>query len=220
MSEQSTGTPTRTWSTYLRRLPFTLLMVVLLLVVAWWTNSYYQELAREWVARLGFAARDLYFQRWERLILSALVTNGGLIFWFALGMVAFTSGVAEWVDGTRRAVFAFWGVHLLTLIIESLLFLLPLHQLGFPNARALFFSRGVGPSAGYMGSLGWITTLLPKPWRWLVFAAILIYLIVALFLPPRPGETQAVKLFADLAHLIAYPLGWIAAYVIGHRKAQ
>jgi hypothetical protein len=217
MSDRSTTTQLKASfirvGKYLMRIPFTLCMVGLLLLVAWGTQSFFQELARTWVSRLGFAPRDFWFFRWERLILSALVTSGGSIFWFALGMVSITSGFAEWMAGNRRAAFTFWGVHLVTLVIESLLFLLPLHQLGFSQARALFFSRDVGPSAGYMGSLGYITTLLPKPWRWMAFGAILVFLIVSLFLPPRPSETQAVKLSADMAHLIAFPLGWISAFL-------
>ncbi len=195
----------------IRRIPFSLVMLVLLLLVAWGTHSYFQELAREWVARLGFAPRDFWFFRWEQLILSALMTSGGAIFWFALGMVAVTSGVAEWKTGSWRAALTFWGIHLMTLVLESLLFLLPLHQLGFSQARAVFYSRDVGPSAGYMASLGLVTTFLPRPWRWIVFGAVLIFLIVALSLPPRPSETQAVKFAADMAHLIAYPLGWMSA---------
>lgn len=196
-----------------KRLPFTICMIILLCLVAWWTNSYFQELAEIWVSRLGFAPRDLWFFRWERLILSAFVTNGGISFWFALGMVAFTSSVAEWVTSSLRAALTFWGVHLITLVLESLLFILPLHQLGFTQARALFFFRDVGPSAGYMGSLGLITTFLPKPWRWVAFTTILIFLIIALFLPAQAEEAQAVKLSADLAHLIAFPLGWMSAYL-------
>jgi hypothetical protein len=204
----------------IRRIPFTLVMVGLLLLAAWGTQSYFQELAHEWVSRLGFAPRDFWFFRWERLILSALVTNGGTIFWFALGMVAITSGVAEWRSGSWRAALTFWGLHLVTLVFESLMFLLPLRQLGFTQARALFFSRDVGPSAGYMASLGLVTTFLPKPWRWIVFVAILIFLIIALFIPPRPGETQAVKLSADMAHLIAYPLGWMSAFLFGRIRRR
>jgi hypothetical protein len=202
----------------IRRLPFTLCMIILMCLVALWTNSYFQELAEIWVNRLGFAPRDFWFFRWERLIGSALVTSGGIIFWFALGMVAFTSGVVEWVTSSVRAALTFWGVHLVTLVLESLLFLLPLHQLGFTQARALFFLRDVGPSAGYMASLGLITTFLPKPWRWVAFGTILIFLIISLFLPPISGETEAVKLSADLAHLIAFQLGWMSSYLF-RRKA-
>ena len=203
----------------IRRIPFTLIMVGLFLLVAWGTHSYFQELERAWVSRLGFAPRDFWFLRWERLILSALVTSGKYIFWFAVGMVAITCGVVEWKGGSVRAALTFWGVHLVTLMLESLLFLLPLHQLGFTQARTLFFSRDVGPSAGYMGSLGLITTFLPNPWRWMTLCAILISLIVALFLPPRAGESSTVKLAADLAHLIAFPLGWTSAFISGRKRS-
>jgi hypothetical protein len=203
----------------IRRLPFTLIMIVLLILVAWWTNSTFQELTRAWINRLGFAPRDLWFFRWERLVLSAMVTSGGLSFWFALGMVAFTSGVAEWKTSTLRAALTFWGVHLVTLILEAVIFSLQLSQPGLAQARALFYSRDIGPSAGYMGLLGLITTLLPKPWRWLAFAGILVYLVAALFLPSGSGVTAAIEINDDLAHLIAYPLGFASAYLFaGKRK--
>jgi hypothetical protein len=201
-----------------RRIPFTLVMMCLLLLVAWGTHSYFQELARSWVSRLGFAPRDFWFFRWERLILSALVTSGGTIFWLALGMTTITSGIAEWMSGSWRAALTFWGVHLVTLVLESLMFLLPLHQLGFTQARALFFSRDVGPSAGYMGSLGYITSFLPKPWRGVAYGVILAYLTVSLFLPARVGVTPAIKLSDDLAHLIAFPLGWVSIYLYVRKR--
>lgn len=202
----------------LRQIPFTLCMLFILLGVAFATRSFAQELTREWINRLGFAPRDFWFFRWERLILSALVTNGGMVFWFALAMVALTSGTAEYLTGTWRAIIAFWGVHLVTLVLESALFLLPFYRLGFPQARALFFSRDVGPSAGYMGGLGYITVFLPKPWRWAAFGVILIILVVSLFLPAGTGVSPAVKLAADMAHLIAYPLGYITASAIVKRR--
>ncbi len=207
-----------TWRS-LNSIPFTVLMVVILLAVAGVTQSYFQDLTRAWIFRLGFAPRDFWLFRWERLFLSALVTQGGATFWFALMMVGFTSGVAEWKTGSLRAVGAFWGVHLVTLILESALFLLPLRQLGFPAARAVFFSRDVGPSAGYMGTLGYVITLLPKPWRWLAFGMVMIFLVVAFMLPPTAGQTLAIKLSDDMAHLIAYPLGWLTASLLVRKSA-
>ncbi len=202
----------------IRRIPFTLAMVVLLLLVAWWTHSYFQELARTWVTQLGFAPRDFWFLRWERLILSAMVTSGGGTFWFALGMVAFTSGVIEWINGSWRAGLVFWGIHLATLVLESAMFLLPLHQLGFPQARALFFSRNIGPSAGYVGSLGYLIAFVPKPWRWLAYVAIISILVISLLLPARAGVSQAIKLSDDLAHMIAFSLGGLGAFLFRVKK--
>jgi hypothetical protein len=104
-------------------------------------------------------------------------------------------------------------VHLITLVLEGLIFSLPLRQLGFSQERALFFSRNVGPSAGYMGTLGLITTFLPKPWRWVVFGVILAYLLFAVFQPSQAGVTPAIEFSDDLAHLIAYPIGFMSAYL-------
>ena len=204
----------------IKRLPFTLCMIIILLVVAWWTNSAMQALTHAWISRLGFAPRDLWFLRWERLILSAFVTSGGVTFWLAMAMVAFSSGIAEWMRGSLRAILVFWGVHLATLVSESLIFALPLHRLGFTQARGLFFSRDVGPSAGYMGSLGFITYLLPKPWRWVAGGVILAYLVVAVVIPSSAGTTPAIELTDDLAHLIAFPLGWLAASLLGRKRAR
>ncbi len=203
-----------------RRVPFTVVMVIILLIVAGVTQSYFQELTRAWINRLGFAPRDFWLLRWERLLLSAVVTQGGISFWFALIMVAFTSGVIEWKTGSWRALGAFWGVHLVTLFLESALFLLPFRQLGFPAARAVFFSRDVGPSAGYMGSFGYVLTFVPKPWRWIAFSITLLILVTSLFLPPTPGMTLAIKLADDVAHLIAFPLGWLFASLVSRRTTK
>jgi len=199
----------------IRRFPFTLFMLIILLFMAWGTHSIFQGLSDAWVSRLGFNPQDFWSFRWDRLILSALVTNGGLIFWFALLMVTLTSGVIEWLDKSGRATVAFWGVHLVSLMLESLIFLLPLSQLGLAQASLSFSSRDVGPSAGYMGSLGYSLVFLPKRWRWFGFTGILIFLNLSFFLPTGSGERQAVKLSADMVHLIAFPLGFVLGNLLG-----
>ncbi len=222
MGEKTTSTGIKNsfyrFGSLIRRLPFTWVMVILLLGVAWWTNSYIQALTQVWISRLGFAPRDLWFLRWWRLILSAFVTGGGVTFWLALAIVAFTSGIIEWLNGSLRAALVFWGVHLATLVSEALIFTLPLHRLGFTQARGLFFSRDVGPSAGYMGSLGYVVFCLPKPWCLVGLGVILAYLAAAVAIPSGSGMTPAIELTDDLAHLIAFPLGWLAAYLMMSRK--
>jgi ABC-type multidrug transport system permease subunit len=64
-----------------------------------------------------------------------------------------------------------------------------------------------------MGCLGLITTFLPKPWRWVAFGVITAYLLIALILPSRAVASQAIELADDLAHLIAFPLGWMSSYM-------
>jgi hypothetical protein len=155
-------------------------MLIILLFLAWGTHSIFQGLSDAWVSRLGFDPQDFWSFRWDRLILSAMVTNGGLVFWFALLMVTLTSGVIEWIDKSGWAMVAFWGVHLVSLTLESLVFLFPVNQLGF--------------------------------------TAILIFLITSIFLPGGPGERQAVKLSADMIHLIAFPLGFVLANLRGGKS--
>jgi len=114
---------------FLRRVPFTLLMLAGLAFAALVTNTYFREITRHWLNRTGFASNDLWYWRLERMFTSALVTLGGKIFWVAILMVAVIVGLAEWMTGWRRTAATFWGVHLLTLVLLSLIISLLLHQL-------------------------------------------------------------------------------------------
>jgi hypothetical protein len=200
-----------------RRLPFTLINLVVLLLVAVLTNSHAGELPREWFNRLAFAPRDLLLLEWARLITSALVTGGGIAFWAGLGFVAFTTGAAEWLSGTRRAALTFWGVHLAALLVESLLIALPLHVLGFELGTALYLARDVGPSAGAFGCLGLACARLPRPWPWVSGGLILAALVTVFLLDVITGQ-GAVAVSADLAHLLAFPLGWLSSLIGGGRS--
>ena len=195
-----------------RRLPFTWLMLAGLSMVAAFTDTGVAEISRHWLNRLGYAPRDLVYMHWDRLLASAVVTGGDGAFWEALAMIAVAVGTSEWLTGTRRAAVTFWGVHLATLLIESLV-ALPLHRLGFSLGTALVFARDVGPSAGYFGSLGLTLARWPKRGSRLIASGILLALIVATALPPPAGNTVVIKLTADLAHLIAFPLGWLSGRI-------
>ena len=189
-------------------------MLAALIAGALATNTHTNDLSPHWLNRLGFAPADVWLLRWERLFTSALITGGGRVFWQALAMVALSVGVAEWVAGTRRAIATFWGVHLLTLLIEALLIAWPLHQLGPPFGTALVVARDVGPSAGYFGCLGLACARFPRK-QWGQAAGLLIFLslVWTIFQPARIGQDGTVKFFADLAHIIAFPLGWLSSYV-------
>jgi hypothetical protein len=195
-----------------RRLPFTLITVVVLILAAVLTNSHAGDLPREWFDRLAFAPRDLLLLEWSRLITSALVTGGGAAFWAGLGFVAFTAGAAEWLAGTRRAVLTFWGVHLVTLLVESLLIALPLHTLGFELGTAVYLARDVGPSAGAFGCLGLVCARLPRPRQWVGGGLVLATLVTVFVLEVITGQ-GAVAVSADLAHLLAFPLGWLSSLI-------
>ena len=195
------------------RFPFTLLLLATLTAVAVLTNSHTGELSARWQRRLGISARDVWKARWPRIVTAALVTKGGWVFAEALAMIALAVGAVEWMAGTRRAAATFWGVHLLTFLAEPILIIWPLQKLGGAPGTALARTRDVGPSAGYFGALGTAAARLDRPWRWLAGAGVLVALVAAFFIPARPGangKSQAEsKLFADLAHIIAFPLGWL-----------
>ncbi len=190
-----------------RREPFTLTMLLVLAGVALATDTHVADLSLRLFNRLGFAPRDLIRLHWERLFTSALVTDGPIAFWSAMGITALASGIAEWRAGSTWAAATFWGVHLLTLVIESLLMALPMHLLGLSIGTALVLARDVGPSAGYFGSLGLAAWSLGGHWRWWACGAIMGGLVIALLLPKAAGASSVTALSANLAHLVAFPCG-------------
>ncbi len=193
------------------RLPFTILALAGLLIRGIYTGSAYTMLPHRVIQRVGFAPEDLLDFGWRRLITSAFFTHGGSEFWLAVTMIALAVGVSEWFGGTRRIVATFWGVHLITLIAEALLIALPLKFAGAQIGAQLSHLRDVGPSAGYVGALGLACALLPRRLRLPALGAVMIGLIGFTLLPPAAGQTVAAKLSADLAHLIALPLGYLSA---------
>jgi len=201
---------------YLRRVPFTIAMTVGLVLVAILTQTHNARISEIWLARLGFAPNDLWLLRIERIFTSAMVTYGGRVFWEALAMFIGAVGVSEWLTSTRRAAFTFWGVHLLVLVAESLLIALPLSLWGGQSGIDLGLERDVGASVGYFACLGLVCALLPGRWRWISAALVMGGLVFSLFLPPWGGESKLVKLSADIAHLLAFPLGWLS-YKLGRK---
>lgn len=182
------------------------------------TNTTFESITHHWLNRTGFAPNDLWYWRVERMFSSALVTSGGKVFWEALFFVAFVVGLAEWMTGWKRTAATFWGVHLLALVIVSIIISLSLHQLKSIGFEASELARDVGPSAGYFACLGLVSARMKRPWDWVSGSIILAVFAVALFLPPEAGESVHVKFSADLAHLLAYPLGWLSSK-IGKPKA-
>jgi type III secretory pathway component EscS len=171
----------------------------------------------KWLTQLGFAARDFWEIRWGRLLTAALVTLGGGVFWQAMGMVMLAVGLAEYLTGSRRALATFWGVHVATLLAEGVIVGPLLHWFIFDGNSLLLLARDVGPSAGYFGALGLAVAALPWPrcWRGMVASAIFIGLLLTLFQAPASGDDRTLKLLADVAHVLAFPLG-VAAWWLGN----
>ena len=188
---------------------FTLVTEGLLLGAALLTRSYTGGLSSEWLARLGFAPADLLTPDFWRILTSAVVTDGLTGLLSAMAAVGTLVGAGEWWLGTRRTALTFWGVHVSTLLAESLLFAFPLHGRGSAAGSAIMLARDVGPSAGYYGVLGALIARLKRPWNWIAGVAIMAGLAATL-LRSLTEKRSGAELSAALAHLIAFPLGIVA----------
>jgi hypothetical protein len=135
------------------------------------------------------------------------------VFWEALFFVAFAVGLAEWLTGWKQTLITFWGVHLLALSLLSLIISLAIHQLNAFGLEASEVARDVGPSAGYFACLGLVSAKQKQPWHWVSGGVIFLLYAAALFLPPAVGENPQMKFSADLAHMLAFPLGWLSARI-------
>ena len=198
---------------WIRQFPFTLITLGILILFTLITNTQVDSLSRTWLNRLGFAPRDLIHMDWGRIITSALVTYGGRAFWEALVLIALAVGLSEYLCGTFRAAGTYWGVHFTTLLIVTYLVAIPLHVFGLSIGSALIVARDVGPSAAYFGCLGLVSARLNSPWRWIIGILILGGLVAYPFLPSQVEQNAILNLSANIAHLIAYPLGWISSFI-------
>jgi hypothetical protein len=198
-------------SIFITRLPFTLIMLSCLAITSLVTSTTFQSITHHWLDQTGFAPEDFWYWRFERLFTSALVTSGGRIFWEAMFFIAFAVGLAEWLTGWKRVVVTFWGVHLLVLVLLSLIISLTLHQLRLIGLEATEAARDVGPSAGYFACLGLVSAKLKRPWQWISGGILFVLFVITLFTPAVAGENPSVKFSADLAHLLAFPIGWLSA---------
>jgi hypothetical protein len=116
--------------------------------------------------------------------------------------------------GWKQTASTFWGVHLLTLILLSLIVSLAAHQLRNMGLEAAEVARDVGPSAGYFACLGLVSANLKRPWQWVSGSVLLLIFAITLFMPPTIGESAKLKFSADLAHLLAFPLGWLSSRLV------
>lgn len=185
-----------------------MVMLAVFVAVGYSTGTHLRPLAQDLLEFFGFAPRHLWSLEWGSLITSALVTDGARSFWGGLFVMAFAVGLVEWREGHLWAATGFWGVHFLTLLILSFLFVLPFHLLGYSLGSKLAFALDVGPSAGYFGCLGVATAGTSKStrlWIGLITCGLLVALV---FLNLEAKYSIPSRIHADLAHAIAYPLGF------------
>lgn len=152
------------------RFPFTLSILALIALAGWLTQTASGvQLGAKALSRFGFAPADTASFNLLRAVMSAFVTNGPFAFWTALVAVALFAGLSELRSGSLRTSIAFWGSHLIVLVLSWAL-LASLHLVGSASAGILYLARDVGPSAGYVGCLGYLLWGLrgrvrPSCWR-------------------------------------------------------
>lgn len=203
---------------FIQHVPFTITILVCLILTALLTNTVFQEITRHWLNRAGFSASDLWYWRLERLFTSAFVTSGKLVFWEALILVALFVGLAEWTTGWKQTAATFWGIHLFSLILFSVIMAISAHQLRNIGLEASEIARDVGPSAGYFACLGLVSARIKHPWNWVSAGLLLLFFLVSVFIPAPASGGAAVKFSADVVHLIAFPTGWASSFLIKRRK--
>ncbi len=202
-----------------RFLPFTLLMLILVGCAGIYFDSHVGATDGHVHQVAGYSIRLLIEGELQRAATSLFITDGGWSFYIALAMLFVAVGFVEATRGTLRAVSTFFSVHFATLLIVAAIILcchileptIPTHL--------LIDTRDVGPSAGYYGCLGLGITSLKPVRRVVVVAIIFIVLILrtAHSFSLLPEQVQV--LAADLAHLIAFPLG-IASACLGRTVEQ
>lgn len=200
-----------------RRVPFTLAMIGMLVLASWLTGtSTGVQLGARAIARLGFAPADTASFDLVRAIMSAFVTNGPTAFWIALPATAILAGITEWRNGSLKAATAFWGAHLITLGLSWAL-LVPLHLSGDPMGRLLFVARDVGPSAGFMGCLGYMLFGLKGKAGPLSLAFGVVVLSGVLLMSLKTVASEPAEVSAALSHLLALPVGFVLGLLMSRR---
>jgi len=202
----------------LRQLPLTFTLLVLMLVCNVAAKTLTALLRPAWQKLFGFAPVDLWTGEWYPLFSSLLLTTGRFSFYASFVMLAVCVGLTERRCGTLRALLTFLGVHVVALLILSILVAWPLAQLGVERGQLLFDTNDVGPSAGYYGCLGLFVIVSGWRWRKTLFLGILLILLVRASWDWVEIPDQPEQLTANLAHLIAFPLGALSFWLFPGKR--
>jgi membrane associated rhomboid family serine protease len=191
----------------LTRYPFTTAATLLLLGFAVSSQSIWQPLDVSWREWLGFAPTNLLDFQWQRLLTSLFLTAGSWKFLASLVMLTVCVGLAECCYGTLATMKLFLTTHLLVLITISVIVVLLATCISSPAFLALAKGRDIGPSAGYYGCLGALLLSLPSTTKRVVFLFVWSILLVRLAVSMTNLPEDAAVVSADIAHLLALPLG-------------
>ena len=189
---------------------FTLISLVCLTGFAIASDSYRRPLGEDWRQCLGFAPVSLVSLQAYRILTCLVLTAGAGKFFASLVMLGFSVGMVESQVGTARTIKLFFTAHIAVLLIFSMLIVLPADYLGGSAAKLLANTYDVGPSAGYYGCLGGTIALYFNRQQLSFLAAGIVILAGRLCLSASGLAEDPSVVSADIAHLIALPLGWFA----------
>ena len=192
---------------FLVRYPFTLAMLAALIAAGIYGRTHVGELDENVRHRAGYSVRLLLEGELHRGFTSLFFTAGGTRFYSSLVMLAVAVGWVESSYGTLRAVTAFFGVHLATLVLMSVSIALLYAMAQTHRGSLLWEVKDVGPSAGYYGCLGFAIAGLSPGLRLSLVAAVASILLVRLAWSSIHLPEGGHVLSADIAHLIAFPMG-------------
>ena len=195
------------------RLPFTLAMLTVLITAGIYGRSHVGLLDEHVGRSAGYSMRLLIEGEVHRVVTSLLFTAGGWRFYSSLAMFAFSVGCVEHHYGTPRALTTFFGVHFVTLAVMAMGVIVAGTIGETLRGQLLWHVLDVGPSAGYYGCLGFAIAGLASQQRMPIIIALVTVLLLratwSFIHLPEDGRV----LSADLAHLIALPLGIASASI-------
>ena len=196
------------------QVPFTASTVAMVVLAGWLTSTYAGvRLSAHAITRLGSSPADTASFNVLRGVMSAFVTNGPAAFWLAVVAIAVFAGISELRFGSLRTGLAFWGSHIVTLALSWIL-LGSLDLAGDAAARLLYIAHDVGPSAGYVGCLGYLLASLGSKARSTALAVGVVVLSGMLAINLGSLESDPSGVSAALSHLIALPVGFMLGVFI------
>lgn len=193
---------------------FTLSMLAVLVVAGVYSHSHLGTLDTVFYERMGHSAHLLWLGVLHRILTSVVFTSGGWQFYSSLAMFGLSVGWLEWQCGTLTTVLVFFDAHVTTLALMFLGMALENWIVQSQPGSLLWFTRDVGPSAGYYGCLGLAVMMQSTAPRNAIIIAILSVLILRFGYSAYHLHESARTMSADVAHLIAFSMGLCFARVM------
>lgn len=190
--------------------PFTICLLIALVAAGAYGRTHVGPIVDVVHEKVGHSADLLWKGEHHRIWTSVIFTTGGWHFYGSLAMVAFAVGWLEKEQGSWIALIGFLGIHAATLLMMSAGISMSHRLVETHRGNLLWYTSDVGPSAGYYGCLG-IAIASQEAWAASVcILAIFVLLVTRLVWSSYHILADGRAMSADIAHLIAFPLGLLA----------